>query len=220
MGQYYTCITEDDYGVTKYSMQRKGFDWASADSWKMYIGLKLMEHSYIGNALTDSISHSLYHHPMRVAWVGDYAGDLTYEYIKCLNPDFPIVKGAYNTFLKEALHGEGVDFETKKGKFDYKGKYLINYSKKEYLSFDKYIEKISKNYDTRGWIIYPVSLLTAIGNDLGGGCYGGKHLMKKLERGHTTFFQSKMRFRKDIRKNRYYFFNLNIKKEKGDKKDE
>ena len=174
MGQYYTCITEDDYGVTKYSMQRKGFDWASADSWKMYIGLKLMEHSYIGNALTDYISHSLYHHPMRVAWVGDYAVDLTYEYIKCLNPDFSIPKGAYPTFLKEALHGEGVDFETEKGEFDYKGKYLINYSKKEYLSFDKYIKKISENYDTKRWIIYPVSLLTAIGNDLGGGCYEGK----------------------------------------------
>ena len=174
MGQYYTCITEDDYGVIKYSMQRKGFDWASADSWKMYIGLKLMEHSYIGNALTDYISHSLYHHPMRVAWVGDYAVDLTYEYIKCLNPDFSIPKGAYPTFLKEALHGEGVDFETEKGEFDYKGKYLINYSKKEYLSFDKYIKKISENYDTKRWIIYPVSLLTAIGNDLGGGCYEGK----------------------------------------------
>lgn len=179
MGQYYTCITEDDSGITKYSMQRKGFDWASADSWKMYIGLKLMEHSYIGNALTDSISHSLYHHPTRVAWVGDYAVDLTYEYVKLLNPDFPIVKGAYNTFLNEALHGEGVDFETEKGEFDYKGKYLINYTKKEFLSFDKYIKEIVKRgkaeeYNIKDWYIYPISLLTAIGNDLGGGCYEGK----------------------------------------------
>lgn len=180
MGQYFKCITEDEFGVKKYSMQRKGFDYKSADSYKIYIGLKLIEHSYIGNALTDSISHSLFHHPIRVAWVGDYAVDLPYEQVKDLNPDFPIVKGAYNTFLKEVLEGDDdIGFETEKGEFDYKGKYLINYSKKEYLSFDKYIKKITERYNAerynaKNWYIYPVSLLTAIGNDLGAGGYSGR----------------------------------------------
>lgn len=36
------------------------------------------------------------------------------------------------------------------------------------------MRKLKENYNVKKWIIYPVSLLTAIGNDLGGGCYEGK----------------------------------------------
>lgn len=175
MGQYFRCVTEDEFGVKKYSTKYYINGKSEAYVYDTYVGRRWMEHIYIGDIYTDFISHSLYHHPMRVTWVGDYAVDLPYEHIKDLNPDFPIVKGAYNTFLKEVLEGDDdIGLETEKGEFDYKGKYLINYSKKEYLSFDKYIQQLNENYDVQCWFIYPVSLLTAIGNDLGDGSYSGR----------------------------------------------
>lgn len=175
MGQYFRCVTEDEFGVKKYSTKYYINGKYEAYVYDAYVGRRLMKHIYIGDIYTDFISHSLHHHPMRVAWVGDYAVDLPYEHIKGLNPDFPIVKGAYNTFLKEVLEGDDdIGLETEKGEFDYKGKYLINYSKKEYLSFDKYIQQLNENYDVQCWFIYPVSLLTAIGNDLGDGSYSGR----------------------------------------------
>ena len=170
MGQYFRCVTEDEFGVKKYSTK-----YYLNGKYEAYVGRRLMEHSYIGNAYTDFISHSLYHHPMRVAWVGDYAHYIPYEYTKRLNPHFPIAKKAYNTFLKEALKGDEIEINIEKGEFNYKGKYLVNYSNKEYLSFDKYIKQLNENYDAQCWFIYPVSLLTAIGNDLGGdGTYSGR----------------------------------------------
>lgn len=175
MGQYFRYVTEDEFGVKKYSTKYYINGKSEAYVYDTYVGRRWMEHIYIGDIYTDFISHSLYHHPMRVTWVGDYAVDLPYEHIKDLNPDFPIVKGAYNTFLKEVLEGDDdIGLETEKGEFDYKGKYLINYSKKEYLSFDKYIQQLNENYDVQCWFIYPVSLLTAIGNDLGDGTYSGR----------------------------------------------
>lgn len=169
MGQYFRCVTEDEFGVKKYSAK-----YYINGKYETYVGRRLMGHSYLGNSYTDFISHSLYHHPMRVAWVGDYAHYLPYEYVKRLNPYFPIVKEAYSTFLKEALEGDEIEIDIEKGDFNYNGKYLVNYSKKEYLSFEKYIKKIEDNYDPKYWIIYPVSLLTAIGNDLGDGSYSGR----------------------------------------------
>lgn len=169
MGQNFRCVTEDEFGIKKYSTT-----WYLEGKYEMYVGRRLMGHSYIGNSYTDYVSHSLYHHPMRVAWVGDYAHYLPYEYVKRLNPQFPIVKEAYSTFLKEALEGDEIEIDIEKGEFNYNCKYLVNYSKKEYLSFEKYIKKIKDNYDPKYWIIYPISLLTAIGNDLGDGGYYGR----------------------------------------------
>lgn len=167
MGQNFKCITEDEFGIKKYSTR-----WYLKDKYEMYVGLELMGHSYIGNDYTNFISHSLYHHPMRVAWVGDCAHYISYESVKGLNPDFPITKETYPTFLKEALEDDEIEINIEKVEFNYKGKYLINYSKKEYLSFDKYIKKLEENYNVKWWFIYPISLLTAIGNDLDG--YHGK----------------------------------------------
>lgn len=174
MGQYFRCVTEDEFGVKKYSTKYYINGKYEAYVYDAYVGRRLMKHIYIGDIYTDFISHSLHHHPMRVAWVGDYAHYIPYEYTKRLNPHFPIAKEAYNTFLKEALECDEIEINIEKEEFNYKGKYLVNYSKKEYLSFDKYIQQLNENYDVQCWFIYPVSLLTAIGHDLGDGSYSGR----------------------------------------------
>jgi len=53
-----------------------------------------------------------------------------------------------------------------KVKFDYSHKFLVNLTKKEYISFDEYMAKA-----TSDWQLNPISILTAIGNGRGGGDY-------------------------------------------------
>ena len=62
MGQYYipTLIAEDGTASTLYSHQYDN-------------GLKLMEHSYIGNRFVNAVLTQLWKHPMMVAWIGDYS---------------------------------------------------------------------------------------------------------------------------------------------------
>ena len=80
MGQYYR-IAYDDGKLHINDRKVAGKD---------YIMAKLMEHSYFGNSLMDSMSSVIYKKPTRVIWVGDYAnegdevsdatsGDVTYD---------------------------------------------------------------------------------------------------------------------------------------------
>ena len=124
-------------------------------------GMKLTEHSWIGNPLTDTVSHLLYKNKMQLAWVGDYAKDLADEAKRI--PD-EIYKKCWGKNAKESRMKNNI-FED----FDYKGKFLINDTKKEYLSLDP--KDCAEDSD--GWYLYPVSLLTAVGNGLGGGDYRG-----------------------------------------------
>ena len=54
--------------------------------------------------------------------------------------------------------------------FSLDGKYLVNHSQQVYLNCDSYYER---NKDNDDWCVNPLSLLTAIGNGLGGGDYRG-----------------------------------------------
>ncbi len=60
MGQYYmpTLIAEDGSIRTLYSHAYDN-------------GLKLMEHSYIGNDFVNAASTLIWQNPCRVAWIGD-----------------------------------------------------------------------------------------------------------------------------------------------------
>lgn len=167
MGQYYHVITEDKSGNREYyDMQSRKY-WDSYKKgerdYEEYNGLKLMEHSYWGNPVCKAVGLRLVDNPMRVCWVGDYAEPneceelgFTYEEIwDC--PD-----GKYQ-------HYEETDF-----KMD-SVKYLINNSKKTYVDLKDYYKK---SKFTEEWkeqkytmCIFPISLLTALGNDRGGGDY-------------------------------------------------
>ena len=50
--------------------------------------------------------------------------------------------------------------------FSLDGKFLLNHDSKQFVDLDEY-KKLS--VDKHGWVIHPLPLLTAVGNDRGGG---------------------------------------------------
>jgi len=143
MGQYYSCVmcNEKNERQVYYTY-----------------GLKLMEHSWWKNPPMMFISKLLYKNPMQVCWVGDYA-DEEYDWENVEEKDFWYGSAwgdSNKTELTENVKGILLD-----------GKYLVNHSLKIYVDCDKYKKQNERN----GWIIYPISLLTAKGNGRGGGDY-------------------------------------------------
>lgn len=150
MGQYYR-IAYDDGKLNINNRKVVGDGYSLA---------KLMEHSYFGNSLMDSMSSVIYKNPTRVIWVGDYAdegdevsdatsGDVEYD----------------DVWGDDANLNDGI----KRAEFDYRGKYLTNHTKGVYISFDKYLAGNDQE-------IHPLSILTCIGNGRGSGDYEGSNM--------------------------------------------
>lgn len=153
MGQYYTpVIIKGNSKSTFYSHQYDN-------------GLKLTEHSYIGNVFVETVLRQLFQKRGRLAWVGDYAepedvkSDLAEKFIEIERDDKKYRK------TPEAV-----------GEFE-SSLYLIfvNHSKKEYLVMKKYIT-CNNILDKYGMMAHPIPLLTAIGNGKGGGDYEGSDM--------------------------------------------
>lgn len=168
MGQYYVCLTKNKDGQKAWDLQvvkPEGITRDNPEYFDYYNGIKLMEHSWIGNSFMTAISKYIYKNPTKVAWVGDYANDFQWE-----DPeDRPEPKKLW----KQAWGVNQIEIEPVK-EFDLKGKFLVNHTLKTALAFDNYIKE--STYD--GWCLHPLSLLTACGNGLGGGdfprkCIGG-----------------------------------------------
>lgn len=181
MGQYYMpiFITENGDVSTLYAHE---FD----------NGLKLMEHSYIGNYFVNAALSLIENTPLRVAWIGDYSDD-PYE-------DLYSTKMAKEDFLRhygmawneKDLHKLSKDtFAARKLSslctMKTNNKYLINHTEKKYVHFGEYIAA-SKWSEKGAWengrynafasydmCIHPLPLLTACGNDRGGGDYREGH---------------------------------------------
>ena len=149
MGQYYHAYTKNATEERVWSLQCTNFTETRNFDW--YVGLKLTEHSWYGNILTDIMSFYLYKNPTQLAWVGDYANDAE-VYEKCWRSE----DNEYNFVVSDKP-------------FDYTGKWLVNHTTKEAFPMDKPTDEM--------WVMYPVSLLTAIGNGKGGGDYYGKNKM-------------------------------------------
>lgn len=118
-------------------------------------GLKLMEHSYIGNQLMNAVESLLSPnsdwYKTKLVWAGDYADPENNE--------------------EKNLHTIVFERETKRTPKSIGGdgyRFIINHTKKQYV--DK--RKIKK--DDKGYRIHPLSLLTAEGNGRGGGDFRGK----------------------------------------------
>ena len=139
MGQYYKPINLDS-GQWLYS-----HDYGS--------GLKLMEHSWVGNEFVGGVMELLTEggdwYKQRIAWVGDYhneEGEIDYyDNVKDKNKIKP------TNFLTEKEQEDSI---------------LVNHSKKQYVVMAKL--PIDGN---DGWKINPLPLLTAMGNGRGGGDY-------------------------------------------------
>ena len=111
-------------------------------------GLKLTEHSYIHNGEVNYIAEQLYHYPARLAWAGDYA-----EKEELSQMDGKMSEKS----------------ETDWSSFSIKNKYILDWTKKEYISMTDYIQRCEE-YDEYG-TLSPLPLMTAVGNGRGGGDY-------------------------------------------------
>lgn len=156
MGQYYkTVMIREDGDCNK--------DIITIDNkckFKEYHGLKLMEHSYLNNEWTDAIAHFIYRNKVRMAHVGDYADE------------YPQYQLAYNENVKtEPLDiSNNYDSDGKLIEFDYSNKFFVNWDKKEYINFNHWKVNSKVSWDEYTYIC-PMTMLTALGNDRGGGDY-------------------------------------------------
>lgn len=114
-------------------------------------GVKLMEHSYIGNNFVNVVEQLIADGGQwfgnRIVWAGDYADpepnheQKLYHLSECIKPE----QNTYKYF-----------------------RFLVNESKKMYVDLDKV------KPDGDGWKIHPLPLLTCEGNGRGGGDFWGK----------------------------------------------
>ena len=151
MGQYFRPILGDAYGLNC-----KVFD-RSVDG--EYTLAKLLEHSWWQNPFVNAFSKFLYKEPSRVIWCGDYA----YE------PDdfnFPNCSAFYVPSYGEVWDDTVSAIGVSSTDFTLDGKFLLNHDAKQFVDLDEYK---AGSVDKHGWTIHPLPLLTAVGNDRGGG---------------------------------------------------
>jgi len=147
MGQYYIALilgekrTAADKEIIRYALDPANYA----------NGMKLVEHSYVGNQFLDVVEFLLSENGMfyksRLVWAGDYAD--------------PESDGEHN--LQSAKHPEQCFFPgIPEACISYaKGlRYIVNHTKHQY------VDKSKHTY-------HPLSLLTAEGNGRGGGDYYG-----------------------------------------------
>lgn len=156
MGQYYKTIINRTEGADTQTI----FTVDNHCGFTDYHGLKLMEHSYLNNEWTDAIAYFLYKNKARVAHVGDYA----HEY-----PEHTL---AYNDNVNTTPLdvSNNYDDNGKLIEFDYANKFFVNWDKKEYIDFNHWKEKNKIEWDDNSYFC-PLTMLTALGNDRGGGDY-------------------------------------------------
>lgn len=190
MGQYYKQILMGKrYGVQGYLY-----------SWDYDNGQKLLEHSYMGNNFVNAVLRKIDHQPMRVAWMGDYAdspypedSDPNREPYQRKLPKAQFKRiwrsayswiddGAERKPTARKIHPEPLEGFDSPDRFY--GWYLINHSAREYIDLDKFQKEngwVESWVDRDGqkvsyWMaIHPLPLLTACGNDRGGGDYHEKY---------------------------------------------
>ena len=142
MGQYYNpCLLENNKKTVKCWMY----------SHEYYNGLKLMEHSYIGNGFVSCFESLIKSNPQRVVWAGDYADPC---------------KGRKTTLYDRCYEKNKVKPTEKVN-----ARYIVNHTKKEFV--DKYSAPEIK--DWKGVKIHPLPLLTCEGNGRGGGDFSGEN---------------------------------------------
>ena len=80
------------------------------DSWKSGEGLKLMEHSYIGNKYVSRVMDELLDNPKELSWICDYSDDGYYNWdnFKECEDDSPIPKITPTSKYYIYNHSKGV----------------------------------------------------------------------------------------------------------------
>lgn len=152
MGQYYNPAVLDEQGKPQAWLYSHDYD----------NGLKLMEHSYIGNNFVQAVERLLipsgewYQQP--IIWAGDYADDIegeTDENGESVNVYF-LCHDTMKLNPKPLTNAEADEY-----------RFIVNYDKQQF---------VDKQNALTGWgdyRIHPLPLLTADGNGRGGGDYRG-----------------------------------------------
>ena len=113
-------------------------------------GLKLMEHSYIGNNFVNTVESLLAPggewYKNRLVWAGDYADEEE-------NGD-----NLWTQVGDDPIEPEDMDQVES-------GRYIVNHTVREFVDKD-IVPK-----DSQGWKVHPLPLLTCEGNGRGGGDY-------------------------------------------------
>lgn len=158
MGQYYrpTIINKD------------GIETFYAHNYQN--GLKLMEHSWVGNFLVQAVVTRLLNNPSMVFWWGDYVetSDISKEIAGRALFDYRV--SIDNKFVKDVnnnVYDKDIISETN---FSHPN-YIINHTKKVYLDLDDCTTSHGFASDEDDWVVHPLPLLTAVGNGRGCGDY-------------------------------------------------
>lgn len=172
MGQYYRPLLIYENGEQR-----------SAYTHDFQNGLKLMEHSWIGNNFVNAILHEIKDNPARVAWLGDYSDDVVDEIAES---ELDFGSGfitSYKDFTEkyQSVWSEDrvKDLPSSTEQIDLSlenadGFYLVNMTKKCYIDMGRYVKDNSmpnRFGDDGTWCINPLPLLTCVGNGAGGGDY-------------------------------------------------
>ena len=163
MGQYYRQLIGDKNGkVIAVHYCRSLLPNGQTD----YDGVKLMEHSWLENWFVNGICKRMYNNPLRVLWVGDYANEVgDFDFNIPSQPEIPDYYAAWGEWVLPSL----VEAD---GEFSIVGKFLLNHDTREYIEISNdgylyYSQPTEKS--PLPWVIHPLPLLTAIGNDRGFG---------------------------------------------------
>lgn len=132
-------------------------------------GLKLMEHSYIGNVLMNVVENLLAPggdwYKCHLLWAGDYAdGEKNGEVVE-KNKDGE----EEETPNLHSIIGDKKENKIRPDDTDKQFRYIINHTKRLFIDKDK-IKNISEEDNYK---IHPLSLLTCEGNGRGGGDFRG-----------------------------------------------
>lgn len=174
MGQYYTPVEilylndGTHFIVYSFSCQVKGLG---------HNGVKLMEHSWWNNEFLTNFCARLYERSREnnkethILWLGDYAELDGLSSLEGLSACFARV--VQRSWLKQALQDPNrkeIDIGNTNPDFSLINKFLVNTTKQEFINCTTYY---NCNHDVDDWCIYPLPLLTAVGNGEGGGDYFG-----------------------------------------------
>lgn len=160
MGQYYGAYIEDSEDSKQYrTFLCPGY-------------LKLTEHAYLKNDMVGEVMLQIWDRPSKVAWIGDYSEDGSNFGLSA--EDF---QKRYNRVWKHESHktrmysNDKIPDEKLKLYEDLSHFFVVNESKKCYISLDEYAQAYQKKTNDSPWILHPLALLTACGNGSGGGDY-------------------------------------------------
>lgn len=182
MGQYFYPYLEQG---NRRTVTTPAFYAYETDRWhkkgdQVWCGLKITEHSWLGNTFMTAYAKKLYNKAGRLIWIGDYADNKVITSADGAKTPAPIQK-LRNDEKNATYNVENVEciYRVRKP-FDISNKYIINLSRKEYLDMKAYCKRSADftycdKDDPTPWVLHPLSLLTATYNGGNGGDYHSNH---------------------------------------------